>query len=148
MMQFLEYFFTREDAKFLASLGLNCVRIPINHRYFMDDEQDFAMKEQGFKLVDRVVEACAAEGLYTVLDMHTFPGGQNAGWHSDSGVHRSLFWENKDLQDRSIKMWVEIAKRYVGNTWVSCHDQWWPQISTSFTASSAGASLLAKLVYA
>ena len=87
----------------------------------MDDEKDFAIKEQGFKLVDRVVEACAAEGLYTVLDMHTFPGGQNAGWHSDSGVHRSLFWENKVLQDRSIEMWVEIAMRYVGNEWVCRH---------------------------
>jgi aryl-phospho-beta-D-glucosidase BglC (GH1 family) len=29
--QFLGYFFTREDTKFLASLGLNYVRIPINH---------------------------------------------------------------------------------------------------------------------
>lgn len=116
--KFLDYFFTREDAKFLASLGLNCVRIPINHRHFMDDEKDFEIKEAGFKLVDRCVEACAAEGIYTILDMHTFPGGQNQGWHSDSGLHRALFWENKDLQDRGIKMWVEIAKRYKDNRWV------------------------------
>jgi aryl-phospho-beta-D-glucosidase BglC (GH1 family) len=65
-----------------------------------------------------VVEACAAEGIYTILDMHTFPGGQNQGWHSDSGLARALFWENKDLQDRGTKMWVEIANRYAGNSWV------------------------------
>jgi hypothetical protein len=116
--RFLDYFFTREDAKFLASLGLNCVRVPINHRHFMDDAKAFEIKESGFRLVDRVVEACAAEGIYTILDMHTFPGGQNQGWHSDSGLHRALFWENKDLQDRGTKMWVEIAKRYAGNSWV------------------------------
>ena len=120
--KFLDYFFTEEDAKFLASLGLNCVRIPINHRHFMDDEKDFEIKESGFKLVDRVVEACAAEGIYTILDMHTFPGGQNQGWHSDSGINRALFWEHKDLQDRSVKMWVEIARRYAGNAWVSPSD--------------------------
>ncbi|GAB7323952.1 hypothetical protein MBLNU13_g07367t2 [Cladosporium sp. NU13] len=116
--KFLDYFFTREDAKFLASLGLNCVRVPINHRHFMDDAKEFEIKESGFRLVDRVVEACAAEGIYTILDMHTFPGGQNQGWHSDSGIARALFWENKDLQDRGTKMWVEIAKRYAGNAWV------------------------------
>lgn len=116
--RFLDYFFTREDAKFLACLGLNCVRVPINHRHFMDDAEGFEIKESGFRLVDRVVEACAAEGIYTILDMHTFPGGQNQGWHSDSGIARALFWENKDLQDRGTKMWVEIAKRYAGNAWV------------------------------
>lgn len=29
--KFLEYFFTNEDAKFLKSLGMNCVRIPIKY---------------------------------------------------------------------------------------------------------------------
>lgn len=116
--KFLDYFFTREDAKFLASLGLNCVRVPINHRHFMIDNADFEIIENGFRLVDRVVNACAEEGIYTILDMHTFPGGQNQGWHSDSGLHKAMFWENKDLQDRGVKMWVEIAKRYAGNAWV------------------------------
>ncbi|KAM0721109.1 hypothetical protein Q7P37_003395 [Cladosporium fusiforme] len=117
--KFLDYFFTREDAKFLASLGLNCVRVPINHRHFMDDNAAFEIKENGFRLVDKVVNACAEEGIYTILDMHTFPGGQNQGWHSDSGLHKALFWENKDLQDRGVKMWVEIAKRYAGNAWIA-----------------------------
>ncbi|KAK4554312.1 endo-1,4-beta-glucanase [Recurvomyces mirabilis] len=117
--KFLEYFFTSSDAKFFASLGLNCLRIPLNHRYFMDDLNPSVIKPEGFKLVDRIVEACAAEGLYTILDMHTFPGGQNQGWHSDSGLHRALFWEYQDLQDRATNMWVEIAKHYAGNKWVA-----------------------------
>lgn len=29
MFQFLEYFFTEEDAKFFVSLGLNCIRIAV-----------------------------------------------------------------------------------------------------------------------
>ncbi|KAK6410360.1 Endo-1,4-beta-xylanase 5 [Oleoguttula sp. CCFEE 5521] len=116
--KFLDYFFTEADAKLFASLGLNAIRIPINHRHFMDDEKPFEIKQDGFKLVDRVVELCAAEGIYTILDMHTFPGGQNQGWHSDSGLHRALLWENWDLQERGIKLWVEIAKHYEDNTWV------------------------------
>ena len=116
--RFLEYFFTREDAKFLKSLGLNCVRIPINHRHFIDDLNPSVIRPEGFALVDRIVNACATEGLYTIIDMHTFPGGQNQGWHSDAGIHKALFWEFKDFQDRMTNLWVEIAKHYRGNTWV------------------------------
>lgn len=114
----LEYFFTREDVRFLASLGLNCLRIPINHRHFMDDADPSVIKEEGFFLVDRIVEACASEGIYTILDMHTFPGGQNQGWHCDSGIHKALFWDYKDFQDRGVELWVALAKHYKGNTWV------------------------------
>ncbi|KAK5168390.1 endo-1,4-beta-glucanase [Saxophila tyrrhenica] len=117
--KFLEYFFTRSDAKFLRSLGLNCARIPINHRHFMDDLNPGVIKPEGFRFVDRIVDACAAEGIYTIIDMHTFPGGQNQGWHSDSGIHRALFWEHRDLQDRAINMWVEIAKYYRNHKWVA-----------------------------
>jgi beta-glucosidase/6-phospho-beta-glucosidase/beta-galactosidase len=75
--RFLAYFFTSEDAKFLKSLGLNCVRIPINHRYLMDDLNPDTIKQDGFKLIDTIVDVCAAEGLYTIIDLHTFPGGQS-----------------------------------------------------------------------
>jgi len=84
-----------EDAKFLKSLGLNCVRIPVNHRHFIDDLHPDTIKEEGFKLVDRIVDICAAEGIYTIIDLHTTPGGQNGGWHADSGCNRAHFWEHK-----------------------------------------------------
>lgn len=85
----------------------------------MDDDNPSVIKEEGFFLVDRIVEACAAQGIYTILDMHTFPGGQNQGWHCDSGGHRATFWDYMDHQDRGVELWVAIAKRYRGNTWVS-----------------------------
>lgn len=117
--QFLDYFFTSSDAKFFASLGLNCVRIPINHRHFMDDLKPGEIRPEGFKLIDKIVDTCAAEGIYTILDLHTFPGGQNQGWHSDSGVHKALFWDFKDFQDRAVQLWVALAKHYADNNWVA-----------------------------
>ena len=36
-LQFLEYFFQEEDAKFFKSLGLNCIRLPFNYRHFEVD---------------------------------------------------------------------------------------------------------------
>ncbi|KAK3314602.1 glycoside hydrolase superfamily [Apodospora peruviana] len=117
--KFLEYFFTPHDASFLASLGLNCIRIPINYRHFIDDLNPSVIKPEGFRLIDRIVTACADAGMYTILDMHTFPGGQNQGWHSDAGIHKALFWNFKDFQNRMVDLWVAIAKHYRDNTWVA-----------------------------
>ena len=54
--KFLEYFFTEDDAKFFASLGLNCIRVPFNYRHFEDDLNPRVLKESGFTHLDRVVE--------------------------------------------------------------------------------------------
>ena len=35
------------------------------------------LKESGFKHLDRVINLCAENGIYTVLDLHAAPGGQN-----------------------------------------------------------------------
>ena len=54
--RWLEYFFTEADAKYFASLGLNCIRIPFNYRHFEDDMNPRVLKESGFKHLDRVIE--------------------------------------------------------------------------------------------
>lgn len=54
------------------------------------------LKEGGFKHLDRVIELCAKEKIYTILDIHTVPGGQNPDWHSDSITNYAAFWDYKD----------------------------------------------------
>ena len=98
---------------------MNCIRIAINYRHFEDDDNPRILKTSGFKHLDRVVEACAAHGIYTILDLHTAPGGQNGGWHCDSGVHIANFWTHRDFQERAIWLWTEIAKHYADNPWIA-----------------------------
>jgi aryl-phospho-beta-D-glucosidase BglC (GH1 family) len=117
--QFLDHFFTSSDAKYFASLGLNCVRIPFNYAHFEDDSNPGVFLEKGFQLLDRVINLCSAEGLYVILDLHAVPGGQNQDWHSDSGMSEALFWRFREFQDRAVNLFVEIAKRYKGNPYVS-----------------------------
>lgn len=62
---------------------------------------------------------CAAQGIYTILDLHAAPGGQNIDWHADTGVHRALFWEHLEFQNRAIALWEKLAERYKGNTWIA-----------------------------
>ncbi|KAM0372967.1 hypothetical protein ACHAO7_006736 [Fusarium culmorum] len=117
--KFLEYFFTDKDAEFLASLKFNCLRLCLNYRHFEDDMNPFVIKEEGFKHVDRVINLCAKYGIYTILDLHALPGGQNQDWHSDNPTGHAAFWDHKHFQDRAINLWEHIARRYKGNPWVA-----------------------------
>jgi endoglucanase len=117
--RFLEYFFGPGDTQFISSLGLNLVRLPINYRHFESDEEPFVINEEGFKHLDRVVELCAQQHIYTILDLHALPGYQNQDWHSDNPTHKALFWQHKHFQDRVVHLWEVIADHYKGNPWVA-----------------------------
>ena len=117
--RFLEYFFTAGDARFIQSLGLNLLRLPVNYRHFEDDGEPFAIKEAGFKHLDRVIELCAEHGIYTIIDLHALPGYQNQGWHSDNPTHQAFFWRHRHFQDRVVHLWEVIAGRYKDNAWVA-----------------------------
>ncbi|ORX40964.1 glycoside hydrolase superfamily [Kockovaella imperatae] len=117
--KFLEYFFTEEDAKLYAELGLNCLRLPVNYRHFEDDMNPRVFKKEGLKHLDRVIDICAKYGIYTVIDLHAAPGGQNCDWHSDAGNDQALFFDHKDFQDRTVLIWEHLAKHYRDNTWVA-----------------------------
>ena len=64
------------------------------------------------------VKRCAREDLCAVLDMHAVQGGHNQDWHSDSGVHKALFWQHEHFQDRTVDLWTALAKCYAGNVHV------------------------------
>ena len=77
------------------------------------------LKKEGFKHLDRVVDLCAKHGIYTILDLHTAPGGQNTDWHSDNGGHIANFWNHKDHQDRVVWLWEQLAVHYKDNKWIA-----------------------------
>lgn len=117
--RFLDAFFTEADARFLASLGVNCVRLPFNYRHFEDDDRPFVLKDEGFRRLDRAIAACAQHGIYTILDLHALPGCQNQHWHSDNPTHWAQFWAHPHFQDRVVHLWEALAERHRDNPWVA-----------------------------
>lgn len=117
--RFLDVFFGPADAAFLASLGLNSVRIPFNYKHFEDDARPFELKPEGFERLDAAIEACAANRIYAILDLHAVPGWQNQHWHSDNPTHWATFWQHRHFQDRVVHLWEAIADRYRGHPWVA-----------------------------
>ncbi|KAG8905450.1 hypothetical protein FRC01_008349, partial [Tulasnella sp. 417] len=121
--KFLEYFFTEADAKFFASLGFNCIRIPFNYRHFEDDMNPGSARQKEstpFLTCILLLEVRVFRyiSLMRANDERTEPG-QNPGWHCDSGINKSLFWEHAEFQNRAIALWEALATRYRGNTWVA-----------------------------
>lgn len=119
---FYRNYFTEQDARYIASLGLNLVRIPINYRQFEDDMNPRVIKPEGFKYLDRVIRLCAEQGIYTIIDLHALPGYQNQHWHSDNPTHKALLWKHKDFQDRTVVLWQALASHYRDEPWVAGYD--------------------------
>ncbi len=117
--RFLEVFFGPEDAAHLASLGLNLVHLPVNYRHLEDDMRPCEVQEAGFRHLDRVIDACAREGIYTIIDLHALPGWQSQEWHADNPTHQALFWQHRQFQDRVVTLWKAIARRYRDHPWVA-----------------------------
>ncbi len=115
----LDSFFGEEDARFLAELGITCLRLPVNQAQFERDSAPFSLVEAGFERLDRAIAACAACGIYTVIDLHAVPGSQNQHWHSDNATHVAAFWRHPHFQDRVVHLWEALADRYRGNSWVA-----------------------------
>jgi len=119
---FLKSYFTDADAAYIESLGLNLVRIPINYHHFEDDMNPGVIKEDAFSYLDNVIASCAKHHIYTIIDLHALPGSQNQHWHSDNPTHVASFWIHKDFQDRALRLWEVIAKRYKNEAWVAGYD--------------------------
>lgn len=71
--RWLYYFFTEDDAKFFASLGLNCLRLPFNYRHLEDDMNPKVLKEAGFKHLDRVIDLVCFQfvGYHNMINIHS-----------------------------------------------------------------------------
>ena len=116
---FLETFFTDADARFLASIGVNSLRIPVNYHHLLDDLKPDVIRPEGFIQLDAAVRRCAAHGIYTIIDLHAAPGGQNGHWHSDTQFHHPQLWRQADFRRRTLAIWQAIAARYFDNPWVA-----------------------------
>jgi endoglucanase len=115
----LDHFFAEDDIAFLKACGSSVVRLPLNYRHFESDAEPFQYNAAGFQRLDKVVDWCAKHGLYVILDLHSVQGWQNTDWHCDNAGRSSLFWQQKQFQDRFVALWEEFARHYAGNATIA-----------------------------
>ncbi len=111
-----------QDIQQIASWGFNSLRLPFNYKMLSPEDQPGVYLEEGFRIIDRLLEWCEQNRLYLILDMHCAPGGQNKANISDSDGIEARLWTETENQDRTVALWKEIARRYADEEWIGGYD--------------------------
>ncbi len=103
------------DADFgrIRDAGFDHVRIP-----FLDS---LLAEPGGIAQLHRAVEMAAAHGLYTVLDMHGAPGGQNGSDHSGQ-VDRNRLWSDVENIGKMEELWTTLGREFGKDSNVAMFD--------------------------
>lgn len=132
--EFKENYITEDDIRFIASQGANTVRLPFNYKLFTDEDyMGLTSAQDGFAIVDKVVEWCRNAGLYLILDMHDCPGGQTGDNIDDSYGYPWLF-ESRTSQLLFMDIWQRIARRYADEPVILGYELMNEPIATYFDA--------------
>jgi endoglucanase len=94
--------FTRDDAVFLARLGFDHLRIPVDEVQLWD-EQGHAIPE-AFGLLDAALDWTAELGLRTIVDLHILRS------HHFNAKEKPL-WTQPEAQQRFLALWTDLSAR-------------------------------------
>lgn len=119
---------TKRDIDSLAAWGFNSVRLPMHYNLYtlpIEEEQDGenTWLDEGFKMTDDLLEWCAANNMYLILDLHAAPGGQGKDANiSDYDENKPSLWESEANRQKMIAFWRKVADRYKDSPWIGGYD--------------------------
>lgn len=120
--KYYEYFLGEKDIEFMKSLGMNCIRIPMNYRQFESDDNPGNYNTNAVKRLDNMVEICKKHDMYIILDMHAVQGYQSTAWHCDNNGQPARIYTHKDERNRFYNLWCYLAKHYKNERIIAGYD--------------------------
>jgi hypothetical protein len=125
----LDNHFRKIDVDSMARWGFNCVRVALHYKVFtlsIEEEPVSSQNtwlEDGFIRLDSLVNWCAADHMYLVIDLHGAPGGQGKDSNiSDYDPSKPSLWESELNKSKTVALWRKIAERYATNKWIAGYD--------------------------
>lgn len=103
--QWRDTYITQADMDRIAQAGFNSVRVPLHYKFFSSDDNE------GFRLLDRLLDWARRDHIYVILDMHCAPGGQT-GTNIDDSYGYPWLYQDQRAQDETVATWTRIARRY------------------------------------
>lgn len=119
---------TKRDIDSLAAWGFNSVRLPMHYNLYtpaIEDEQEgkITWLDKGFKMTDDLLDWCAENNMYLILDLHAAPGGQGHDANiSDYDTSKPSLWESEANQEKMIALWKKLAEHYKNSPWIGGYD--------------------------
>ena len=108
---------TMQDFVDLSDMGFNAIRLPFNYRLVSPQATPGVYSEEGFAMLDKVIDWCRAANLALLLDMHACPGGQSHDAYADPEYS---YWNHDEASDtwyeRGVQVLWEFNEDYFRNT--------------------------------
>ncbi len=101
-------FITEKDIDYIASLGFDHVRVPVDYNVLEDEEGNII--ESGFTYLENCRKWCEKNHLNMLIDLHECYGYSFDPLKKD--MDRIKFFYDEKLQERFLNLWKEIANRF------------------------------------
>lgn len=104
-IQHFDSFITQKDIEYIASLGFDHVRVPVDYNVL--ETESGKIIESGFAYLKRCREWCEKYNLNMLIDLHECFGYSFDPLKKD--MDRKAFFYDDTLQQRFLKLWEKIA---------------------------------------
>ena len=101
-------FITRDDIAYIAGLGFDHVRVPVDYNVLEDEDGN--PLDTGFRYLHDCFEWCRESGLNMLIDLHECYGYSFDPLKVD--MDRSKFFYDTSLQERFLNLWSRIAQEF------------------------------------
>ena len=125
----LKNHFTRTDVDSMKAWGFNSIRVAMHYKWFTLPSEDEPIAgentwlQKGFVMIDSLLDWCADNQMYLILDLHGAPGGQGKDEAiSDYDPSKPSLWESDANKNKTIALWQKLAQRYASEPWIGGYD--------------------------
>ena len=101
--------FNEQDFEWIAELGFNFVRLPLDYRMWIENNDWTKFREQTLKEIDEAVKLGGKHGIHVCLNFHRAPGYTVARPPEAKSV-----WSDDEALCVCTLHWETFAKRYAG----------------------------------
>jgi len=103
-----ETFIQKEDIAYIASLGFDHVRVPVDYNVL--ETEDGVLMESGIGYLKKCLAWCEEYNLHMLIDLHECYGYSFDPLKVD--MDRKKFFYDEELQARFLNLWKEIATAF------------------------------------
>lgn len=98
-----------KELDFMAAMGCNFVRVPVDYRFFIHDFKYDEYDENMLCVLDNAIRKITERGLHCSLNVHRAPGYCING----NELEKDNLWTDVVAQNAFTNLWKMFAKRYV-----------------------------------
>lgn len=100
-------YITEDDVRNIAGMGMDHIRLGFDQ--IVVEKEPYRYRDDIFALIENFTEWCRRYGLNVVLNLHKAIGN-----YCDIAEDTTIF-DDAELQNRFIALWLEFERRFAGN---------------------------------